>query len=334
MWDSDDYSHLNSSYIIAIVGKLQLQAVSLKCRAKNHLMDRLRSNLLSAESALHNLDHFEKASRECVAQLTEEQWQQRHACVRSQKALVEDALRSVHSRIGVITKKLCQRRRSRKLRKANRRLHKQLQQDAQVIQNKRANLVHENLLADVQTHREQAQLDQISREDANCMLKEISQKKKDLISFHQKVIALENYRLTVQGEPTGKEANTLFEELKEKVVTRLMRYNKEESYIRGVLRCSLEKTSSSSTTIADEKQRGNCSVKQLGQWESVDTLEEIINNTQPERAVSDVWSKYVDLASPNSDCQSNCPPDFSVLSPWEKYSLPEETALRDQYYWQ
>ncbi|KAH9389903.1 hypothetical protein TYRP_007452 [Tyrophagus putrescentiae] len=237
-------------------------------------MDRFTTLLSSAELAVQDLYKKEKLCRENVDQLTEEQWQLQLAQLRLQKEQVKASANLVEQQLGPVQRRLKQIRRARKLRRKNRALHKQLVKAADDEHNRRVQLTFKQQTEKEKARREQFELDQLDREDANCMLNEILRKKKDLIAFHQK--------------------------LKESIINRLVQYNKEENYIKQVFNkattCQVEKTT------LDQEAQQQATLKKLlkkhpDQWQSA-LIDKILHKEEfgPAAEFDSIpaeWSKYV-----------------------------------------
>lgn len=335
---------------MCLVGRLwELQCVSrfcpnsvcLSCQLapkKNNalsscLMDHLTTLLASSDLTIQDLSKRERICRENVDQLTEEQWQLQLAQLRLQKEQIKASSKLVQQQLTPAQKRLNRTRRARKLRRKNRSLHKHLL--AKDEQNKRVQLAHDQQVDEERARREQLELEQFDREDAAFLLNEVSRKKKDLISFHQKVISLEKYRSIANQTESGSSIKNLdaFTPLKETIINRLVLYNKEETDIKQVfnIKCTIKKKT------VDQKEQQQATLKKLlkkhpDQWQST-LVKKILPVHSPELSPefgSDIpaeWCKYVSLSSscdrPNMN-SNNMPTPSNSLSFWRKYSLSWE----------
>lgn len=296
-------------------------------------MDRFTTLLSSAELAVQDLYKKEKFCRENVDQLTEEQWQLQLAQLRLQKEQVKASANLVEQQLRPVQRRLKQIRRARKLRRKNRALHKQLVKAADDEHNRRVQLTFKQQTEKEKARREQFELDQLDREDANCMLNEILRKKKDLIAFHQKVISLEQYQLVAtqsESGPTSKNPDA-FSQLKESIINRLVQYNKEENYIKQVFNkattCQVEKTT------LDQEAQQQATLKKLlkkhpDQWQSA-LIDKILHKEEfgPAAEFDSIpaeWSKYVSASTNSCDLPTenhSQPTTSASVNLWKKYSL-------------
>lgn len=297
-------------------------------------MDRLTTLLTSADLAVQDLYKRERICRENVDQLSEEQWQLQLAQLRSQKEQIEASSKLVQQLLGPAQKRLNRTRRARKLRRKNRSLHKHLVKVADEEHNKRVQLAHKKQVDEEEAKLEQLELEQFDREDATSMLNEISRKKEDLISFHQKVISLEKYRSIAKqsesGSPSSKNPDT-FALLKENIINRLLQYNKEETDIKQVFNdistCTIKKKA------VDQKEQ-EATLKKLlkkhpDQWQSalvkkILPVHSLQSSPEFKSCIPVEWCKYVSSSAsgnrPNMN-KNNIPAPTSNLSFWRKYSL-------------
>lgn len=329
-----DYENCSVSAGSAQIAHVSVKKVTQQKQCNLKLMDHLTTLLTSTESSLEDLHKRERICRENVDQLSEGQWQLQLAQLRLQKEQIEASTKLVQQQLGPVQKRLNRTRRARKLRRKNRLLHKRLVKLADDEHNKRAQLAHEQQVDEEKARREQLECEQFDREDATSMLNEISRKKKDLLSFHQKVISLEKYRSIANQTESGSKPSKnpdAFTLLKENIINRLVQFNKEETYIKEVFNVST--CTSKKKTVNQKEQQQTTLQKQLkkhsDQWHCT-LVRKILPDHSPESSpefgscIPVEWYKYVSSSTcfdhPNMN-KNNIPTPSTSLSFWKKYSL-------------